>query len=434
MSGNADINKMNQDWQYLVDVMKITEDDRYLHHEGKPVLGIFGFFADRFSAAKGNQILDLFQSGGKYEAFVVGSGQWWWRSETAPGWQDVFQRMDAWIPWNVGHYGGDYAYTGYWEDDQKALEPGGTVYMPLVYPGFGWDNLMNLQPGTTTKSRLKGAFLWQQFLDAKALDAKTVYVAMFDEIDESTAIFKITNDIPVNHYFQDLQGLPSDFYLLLTGAGTSMINGTMEVPQALPDFAIQSQPPIPDIVFPQYGDTITSPVSISWTPVQHLSGIGEYELLVDDQLISTSNIQETLQFSEGEHTLQVRAVNGLGNRGGLSEAVFFTLSNSIVGVDSKRKLESAAFSLTQLYPNPFADEITIAYRTANRSYLSLRIFDINGNLINTLHDGIQNPGDYLIKWDGRDNRDMKMPTGIYFCRMGMGEQFRTVKLIRVSSP
>ena len=44
--------------------------------------------------------------------------------------------------------------------------------MPLIYPGFGWDNLMNKSPGTTYKSRLEGKFMWQQFLDAKQLGAK----------------------------------------------------------------------------------------------------------------------------------------------------------------------------------------------------------------------------------------------------------------------
>ena len=205
------IETVSDDWHFLVDTMKITEDDRYLHHNGKPVVGVFGFFADRFSATTANNVLDIFQSGGRYEAFVIGSGQWWWRSETAAGWPAAFGRMDAWIPWNVGNYSGDHASTGYWLDDKNEMASSGVLYMPLVYPGFGWDNLMNEPPGTTTKSRLKGDFLWQQFLDAKNIDAEAVYVVMFDEIDESTAIFKVTNDIPVNHYFLTLEGLPSDF-------------------------------------------------------------------------------------------------------------------------------------------------------------------------------------------------------------------------------
>ena len=326
MSGDENVEKMRADWRYLVDVVKITEDDRYLHHNGKPVVGIFGFFADRFTAALGNQALDIFQNGGPYQAFVVGSGQWWWRSEDATGWRNVFRRMDAWIPWNVGNYSGVNARTDYWSADKSALESSGVLYMPLVYPGFGWDNLMNESPGTTTKSRLKGNFLWRQFRAAKNIRAEAVYVAMFDEIDEATAIFKVTNDIPVDHYFQTLEGLPSDFYLLLTGFGTKIINGQVIPPYNMPDFAAQSQPPIPDVLSPVDGDIVDNPVLISWTAVSHLSGIDGYELVIDGQAMSEAGTEKVVQLTEGPHTIRVQAINGLDIKGGLSEAVVFTVA------------------------------------------------------------------------------------------------------------
>lgn len=325
MSGDENVEKISADWRYLVDVMKITEDNRYLHHNGKPVVGVFGFFAGRFAAALGNQVLDIFQNGGPYQAFVIGSGQWWWRSEDAAGWRNVFHRMDAWIPWNVGNYSGVYARTDYWRADKSELESSGVLYMPLVYPGFGWDNLMNEPPGTTTKPRLKGDFLWRQFLAAKNIRAEAVYVAMFDEIDEATAIFKVTNDIPVNHYFLTLEGLPSDFYLLLTGFVTNIINGQVAVPNQMPNFAAQSQPPIPDILSPVDGDTVGNPVSIRWTAVSHLSGINGYELVIDGQATSETGTEKVVELAEGPHTIRVLAINGLDITGGLSEAVVFTI-------------------------------------------------------------------------------------------------------------
>ena len=319
---------VSDDWQYLVDTMKITDDDRYLHHNGKPVVGIYGFFTNDLAITDANNVLDIFQSGGQYEAYVVGSGEWWWRTETedsAPGWPQVFRRMDAWIPWNVGHYSGEYANTDQWLVDKNEMDSCGVLYMPLVYPGFGWDNLKNKPPGTTNKPRLQGDFLWQQFLDAKELEAQAVYVAMFDEIDESTAIFKVTNDIPVNHYFLTLEGLPSDFYLLMTGYGTGIINGTFDVPNEIPDFAIQSQPSIPDLLSPVYGATVMNPVSITWSAVEHLSEITGYELEIDGQAMSVTTTEEFVNLSEGLHTIQVRAINSLNIKGGLSEAVVFTV-------------------------------------------------------------------------------------------------------------
>jgi len=52
-------------------------------------------------------------------------------------------------------------------------------------------------------------------------------VAMFDEVDEGTAIFKCVNEVPVGQAskFLGFEGLPSDFYLKLVGAGTKLMQG-----------------------------------------------------------------------------------------------------------------------------------------------------------------------------------------------------------------
>jgi len=71
-------------------------------------------------------------------------------------------------------------------------------------------------------------------------------------VREKASCNRVTNDIPINHYFLTLEGLPSDFYLLLTGFGTKIINGQISVPSSMPDFAAQSQPPVPDILSPVF--------------------------------------------------------------------------------------------------------------------------------------------------------------------------------------
>ena len=63
-----------------------------------------------------------------------------------------------------------------------------------------------------------------------------IYVAMFDEVDEATAIFKCTNHPPTGDgaKFLTYEGLPSDFYLRLTGAGGRMLRGEIPATDALP--------------------------------------------------------------------------------------------------------------------------------------------------------------------------------------------------------
>jgi hypothetical protein len=63
-------------------------------------------------------------------------------------------------------------------------------------------------------------------LGAKRAGASMVYVAMFDEIDEGTAIFKCTGNPPVGeNHFLTYEGLPSDYYLWLTGQGGRLLRG-----------------------------------------------------------------------------------------------------------------------------------------------------------------------------------------------------------------
>ena len=58
-----------------------------------------------------------------------------------------------------------------------------------------------------------------------------LYVAMFDEVDEGTAIFKCTNDPPTcdGAAFLTYEGLPSDHYLKLVGDAGKLLRG--ELPQ-----------------------------------------------------------------------------------------------------------------------------------------------------------------------------------------------------------
>jgi hypothetical protein len=429
MSGSTPENSielMSSDWTYLVDTMKITEDDRYLFHHGKPVVGIFGFFSDRFGAADAHRILDVFQNDGPYSAFVAGSGQWWWRSESATGWSEVFKRMDAWIPWNVGNYSGQYARTDYWAEDQSTIQASGVMYIPLVYPGFSWDNLQNDPPGTSYKSRLKGRFLWRQFLAARDIEAQAVYVAMFDEIDEGTAIFKVTNDLPVNHYFIDLEGLPSDFYLSLTGFGTKLFRDEIPIPSAMPDFAERSQPSIPALLSPTYGDSVTQNVFFSWISSKHLAEISGYELEIDSHVTEKADTFHVARLEEGNHTARVRAINGLNNTGGWSEPVSFVVVEEETSVGSKSIGAEKKFTLAQNYPNPFNSSTTIKYTLLKPEKVRLKIYNALGEELETLVAGYQQPGMHSVVFDAGE-----LHSGIVFCRLQTGSVQEMKKMILI---
>jgi hypothetical protein len=94
---------ITRDWKRLVEEEKVTQDPGYLHHAGKPVVFVWGFFSDRFGTALANRIIDFFKTNKRYGATIVGGCQWQWRREKNVEWAKAFRRFDIISPWNVGN-------------------------------------------------------------------------------------------------------------------------------------------------------------------------------------------------------------------------------------------------------------------------------------------------------------------------------------------
>ena len=233
---------LTNEWRRLVDE-GITADGRYLHEAGKPVVQIWGFYyqnpGNKMTAAVANRLIDFFKEPGRYGAFLIGGGDWGWRRNPDPEWQAFYRRFEACAPWNVGNVSVDqagvlHASTGYWAQDKAESERHGTLWLPVIYSGFSWDNLQQLRPGKSLIPRRRGAFLWEQFHELSRLGADSVCVAMFDEVDEGTAIFKVTNTPPIQGHFVTYEGMPSDWYLRLVGEGTRMLREHRAIPAEIP--------------------------------------------------------------------------------------------------------------------------------------------------------------------------------------------------------
>jgi hypothetical protein len=226
------------DWKRLVDDLQITKSPRYLHHNPKPVLFIYGFYPAQINAALADRIIDFFKTDPKYGVTLIGGTPHGWRTVKDGAWAKVFRRLDVISPWNVGNYQKidtkRYANTDEWKEDLREAKKAGMSYLPVIYPGFGWTNLKGKQTARDNIPRLGGEFLWRQFVTAAELGMEMAYVAMFDEVDEGTAIFKVTNAPPTQAKFATYEGLPSDWYLRLTGAGTQLIRGERTIQRTIP--------------------------------------------------------------------------------------------------------------------------------------------------------------------------------------------------------
>lgn len=75
------------------------------------------------------------------------------------------------------------------------------------------------------------------------------------------------------------------------------------------------------------------------------------------------------------------------------------------------------FSLYQNYPNPFNPITTIKYQLPEESYVSLKIYNILGQEIKTLMEGVQKAGYNTISWDSKNNLGVKVSSGIYIYKL-----------------
>jgi hypothetical protein len=243
---NASTAAVMNDWKFLCDKVKVRDDSRYLRHQKKPVVLLWGLgFKDRpWSPEQGEELINFFRNDPRYGGvYLIGGIDPHWRtlggsSRTNEAWAKVYRKFDSISPWNAGRYRDDASMDrirkGVWEPDLAELKPLNIGYMPTAFPGFSWDNLRRTRPGTSIIPRQKGEFYWRQFAIFRQLGVRTVFVGMFDEVDEGTAIYKVSNEVPVGKYFATCEGLPSDYYLKLTGAATKMIRGEIPLSEKIP--------------------------------------------------------------------------------------------------------------------------------------------------------------------------------------------------------
>jgi hypothetical protein len=167
-----------------------------------------------------------------------------WRTLDADSVRDpalhrVIDKVDIISPWTVGRYRtldgvADHGRRR-WREDLKWCGERKKEYLPVAFPGFSWHNRRPRSP-LDEIPRLKGRFLWRQYVAAKAAGATMIYQAMFDEMDEGTAVFKCTNDPPAGaSRFVTFEGLPSDHYLWLTGVGGRLLRGEITATDEPPD-------------------------------------------------------------------------------------------------------------------------------------------------------------------------------------------------------
>ncbi|MBU4444742.1 T9SS type A sorting domain-containing protein, partial [bacterium] len=112
-----------------------------------------------------------------------------------------------------------------------------------------------------------------------------------------------------------------------------------------------------------------------------------------------------------------------------SQSIFDFGIQISTGIDLLDRTVPEDFSLSQNYPNPFNSITTIDYAIPRTVPVQIIIYNILGQEITVLVNGLQTPGFYTCQWNGRNQQHEQVESGIYLYSIRAGHFSRTAKMI-----
>jgi hypothetical protein len=245
INNKTDYDRITSDWKEIVTDFRLfdpVENPTFLRHNGKPVFSLWGygvtsrgFDPDWFEA-----LCDSIKGETAKKVSIMIGTPYYWREQISDCVTDTryHASLEKWVdiisPWAVGRYRTNNAVSKISQTvvaDLAWCKQRNITYVPVVFPGFSWHNMKGGDNNPYDDyPRESGNFLWKQVAANKNAGAGSLYVAMFDEMDEGTCIFKCktTSRVPLNGSgrfigYDDAWG--SDYYLWLTGQATQWIHG-----------------------------------------------------------------------------------------------------------------------------------------------------------------------------------------------------------------
>ncbi len=245
-----------QDWKELVDELKVTSQptNNYLYHRGKPLVVIWGLgFPDRGYNIRNigiEKVIGFLKNDPEYGGCSVMLGvPTYFRdlnvdTNPDPYLHELIASADVVMPWTVQRFTPLLHMDGARYEAQVKADIAWCAekrvdYAACVSAGFSWHNMhaggRYPIPPLNQIPRQKGVFYWTGISGAVHANARMLYVAMFDEMDEGTAIFKCSNNPPAGVKLCDYEGMPTDHYLWLTGQAGKMLRGEIPFSRRMPN-------------------------------------------------------------------------------------------------------------------------------------------------------------------------------------------------------
>jgi len=232
---------LQSDWDHLVNDLHVASSPQYIRQNNKPVVVIWGFgFTEHppDTTDEAIKIINYFKN--TANVYLVGGVPFHWldsNQDSKPNWLPAYKEFNAVSPWAVGRYGDNSSYDSNFNNfitkDKVYTDANNIGYAPVIFPGFSWSNLMRNPKIINQIPRAGGRFFGHQAEKVLGLKPSWIYLAMFDEVNEGTAFYKVVSlksQTPSNANFtyQSIDGidLPDDAYLKLASQLTDKLHSS----------------------------------------------------------------------------------------------------------------------------------------------------------------------------------------------------------------
>jgi hypothetical protein len=171
---------------------------------------------------------------------------------------------------------------------------------------------------------------------------------------------------------------------------------------------------------------------------------------VEDNILGETELATPQTIARGEGEIYVAAYGDVASEGNLGLDLVFRARTEIE--DSYIELTSGAiqdgsyginqitsptsvrietrpevYALADNFPNPFNPETTIKYQLPEAGEVTLEIYNMLGQVVNTLVSEYQTAGRYVYQWDATNSNGQSLSSGVYFYRINAGGEFQSIK-------
>jgi hypothetical protein len=166
-------------------------------------------------------------------------------------------------------------------------------------------------------------------------------------------------------------------------------------------------------------------VTVTWDPISDGRDFVSYSVYRDGEVVATGVIVTMVMMTlpNGNYCFNITAVYDGGWESEWSDDAWVTVT------ESNNILIPVRTELTGNYPNPFNPTTTIKFALKEDSDVSIKIYNIKGAVVRTLIDGEMKATYHEIIWDGKDNTNKSVASGIYFYKMKAEKYTSTKKMI-----